>query len=255
MDKTKRPALVAGNWKMNSHKAQTGDLIKKLRPLAADADCIVAICPPFTSLDAAARALKGSKICLGAQNCHWESNGAFTGEISARMLADAGAEYVILGHSERRMYFFETDEIIKMKIKAGLDAGLNIILCVGETEEQQKSGDTIDVIYRQMAQALKEVSARSLPAVSIAYEPVWAIGTGNTASPKLAGETCAFIRGVLAGMYGEDAADRVSIIYGGSMTEHNAADLFSQYDIDGGLVGTASLSHESFSKIVAAASR
>ena len=255
MDKTKRPALVVGNWKMHNNRAQTGDLIKRIRPLIADADCTVVICPPFTSFEAAAKALKGSVIKLGAQNCHWEQDGAFTGEVSPVMLAESGAQYVILGHSERRQLFFETDETINKKLLRALKAGLQVILCIGETEEQKNAGETIDVLYRQLLKALKGVSERSFSRVIVAYEPIWAIGTGNTASSELAGEVCAFVRGVLAGMYKEDAAYKCTILYGGSISESNAAELFGQYDIDGGLVGGASLSADIFAQIVGAASQ
>lgn len=255
MDKTKRPALVAGNWKMNNGRAQAGDLIKKIRPQVDKANCTVVVCPPFTALDAAAKALKGSQIKLGAQNCHWARHGAFTGEISPGMLAESGVDYVIVGHSERREAFFETDDTINRKLKGVLGENLRVILCIGENEAQKNAGETIDVLYRQLRGALDGVPDRDFARIIVAYEPVWAIGTGNTATADLAGEICAFVRGVLAGMYGEDAAYKSIILYGGSINETNAAELFAQYDIDGGLVGGASLSADIFAKIVGAAAQ
>lgn len=253
MDKIKRTPIIAGNWKMNLTGAKAGALIKELRPLCSGTGCEVLVCPPFTALDSAAKALKGSSIKLGAQNCHWEQKGAFTGEISAEMLADIGAEYVIIGHSERRQYFGETDETVNKRLRAALGGGLKVILCVGETLDEKESGQTTQVIYRQLTAALAEVSTKELAHVVTAYEPVWAIGTGKTATPELAGEVCGFVRGVLTGIYDMDTSYTVRILYGGSMNAANAKDLLAQYDIDGGLIGSASLKAGDFAAIVAAA--
>lgn len=252
MDKIKRTPMIAGNWKMNLTGAKAGALIKELRPLCSDAGCEVVVCPAFTALETAAKALKGSSIKLGAQNCHWEQKGAFTGEISAEMLGDIGAAYVIIGHSERRQYFGETDETAGKRLRAALEGGLRGILCVGETLEEKDAGQTTQVIYRQLTAALAGVSTKELANVVIAYEPVWAIGTGKTATPELAGEVCGFIRGVLTGVYDMDTSYAVRVLYGGSMNAANAKDLLAQYDIDGGLIGSASLKAGDFAAIVAA---
>ncbi|MEG2204746.1 MAG: triose-phosphate isomerase, partial [Oscillospiraceae bacterium] len=201
------------------------------------------------------KALKGSKIHLGAQNCHWAKSGAFTGEISADMLVELGCEYVILGHSERRQYFGETDETVNRRTKAALEAGLRVILCVGETLEQREGGETTEVLHRQMTEGLRDLTQKQMAGVGIAYEPVWAIGTGKTATADQAGEVCAFLRGILAGLYGEEAAYAAQIQYGGSMNAKNAAELLDQYDIDGGLIGGASLKAPDFAEILKAASR
>ncbi len=179
MDKIKRTPIIAGNWKMNMTGAKAGALIKELRPLCSGTSCEVVVCPPYTALEAATKALKGSSIKLGAQNCHWEQKGAFTGEISSEMLSDIGAEYVIIGHSERRQYFGETDETVNKRLRAALLSGLKVILCVGETLEEKDNQQTTQVIYRQLTAALAGVTAKEMAEVVIAYEPVWAIGTGK----------------------------------------------------------------------------
>ena len=256
MGKQKRKAIVAGNWKMNMTRPEAGELIKAIRPLVSAAECEVVVCVPFTDLDAAAKALKGSEIRLGAQNCHWEPSGAYTGEISVPMLRELGAEYVIVGHSERRQYFGETDQTANRRLRAALFGGLKAILCVGETLSQREANDTNDVIARQVTEGLREVPAGWLGDVVIAYEPVWAIGTGKTATAEEAGQACAFIRGLLAGICGdEETACGVTIQYGGSMNPKNAAQLLAQYDIDGGLIGGASLKAADFAAIVEAASK
>ena len=237
-----RTKIVAGNWKMNKTPSEAGALIAGIRAATNDGDCgvEVVVCVPFTDIPAAAEALKGSKIGLGAQNMHWKESGAYTGEISAAMLKDLGVQYVILGHSERRQYFAETDETVNLKLKAALAAGLTPIVCVGETLEEREEGKMEEVIVRQ-------VSAR----IVIAYEPVWAIGTGKTATSTQAQEVHALIRATLAKM-NPAKADDVRIQYGGSMKPENAADLMAKPDIDGGLIGGAALKADSFAAIVAA---
>ena len=245
--------VIAGNWKMNKPPAEAAELIGAIKPLVADASCDVVVGVPFVDLPAALEAVKGTKIGVAAQNCHWEKSGAFTGEISAPMLREMGVGYVILGHSERRTYFGDTDVTVQKRVRAALDNGLTVILCVGEYLEQREQGVTGEVVAMQTKIALGGVSAEELSRVIIAYEPVWAIGTGRTATAAQANEVCAHIRGVLAGLYGEAAAKAVTIQYGGSMNAGNAAELLAQPDVDGGLIGGASLKAPDFAAIVAAA--
>lgn len=245
--------VIAGNWKMNKTPAEAAELIGAIKPLVADASCDVVVGVPFVDLPAALEAVKGTKIGVAAQNCHWEKSGAFTGEISAPMLREMGVGYVILGHSERRTYFGETDETVNQRVRAALDAGLKVILCVGEVKSQRLAGITDEVVGMQTKLDLAGVTADELKNVIIAYEPVWAIGTGLTATPAQAEETCGAIRAVLAQLYGEAAADGVTIQYGGSMNAGNAAELLSQPNVDGGLIGGASLKPNDFATIVAAA--
>ena len=245
--------VIAGNWKMNKTPAEAAELIGAIKPLVADASCDVVVGVPFVDLPAALDAVKGTNIGVAAQNCHWEKSGAFTGEISAPMLREMGVGYVILGHSERRTYFGDTDVTVQKRVRAALDNGLTVILCVGEYLEQREQGVTGEVVAMQTKIALGGVSAEELSRVIIAYEPVWAIGTGRTATAAQANEVCAHIRGVLAGLYGEAAAKAVTIQYGGSMNAGNAAELLAQPDVDGGLIGGASLKAPDFAAIVAAA--
>ena len=245
--------VIAGNWKMNKTPAEAAELIGAIKPLVADASCDVVVGVPFVDLPAALEAVKDTKIGVAAQNCHWEKSGAFTGEISAPMLREMGVGYVILGHSERRTYFGDTDVTVQKRVRAALDNGLTVILCVGEYLEQREQGVTGEVVAMQTKIALGGVSAEELSRVIIAYEPVWAIGTGRTATAAQATEVCAPIRGVLAGLYGEAAAKAVTIQYGGSMNAGNAAELLAQPDVDGGLIGGASLKAPDFAAIVAAA--
>ena len=245
--------VIAGNWKMNKTPAEAAELIGAIKPLVADASCDVVVGVPFVDLPAALEAVKGTKIGVAAQNCHWEKSGAFTGEISAPMLREMGVGYVIVGHSERRTYFGETDETVNQRVRAALDAGLKVILCVGEVKSQRLAGITDEVVGMQTKLDLAGVTADELKNVIIAYEPVWAIGTGLTATPAQAEETCGAIRAVLAQLYGEAAADGVTIQYGGSMNAGNAAELLSQPNVDGGLIGGASLKPNDFATIVAAA--
>ncbi|NPA48734.1 MAG: triose-phosphate isomerase [Thermodesulfobacteria bacterium] len=247
----KRRPLIAGNWKMHKTIAETLAYIEAFKPLVAGVeDRDIMLAPPFTALDAAQRALEGSRISLGAQNCHWEEEGAFTGEISARMLADIGVTYVILGHSERRHIFGETDEMIRQKVAAVLRHELVPILCIGETLEEREAGKTFSVLERQLKEGLKGLSAGDLKDLVIAYEPVWAIGTGKTASPEQAEEAHAFCRRLLAEMFGADFAEKIRILYGGSVKPENIVGLMARPDIDGALVGGASLKPDVFARIV-----
>ncbi len=245
--------VIAGNWKMNKTPAEATELIEAIKPLVADATCDVVVGVPFVDLPAALEAVKGSKIGVAAQNCHWEKSGAYTGEISAEMLKAMGVGYVILGHSERRTYFGDTDVTVRDRMRAALDAGLTVILCVGEYLEQREQGVTGEVVAMQTKIALGGVSEEELSRVIIAYEPVWAIGTGRTATAEQANEVCALIRNVALDLYSDSAATALTIQYGGSMNAANAAELLAQPDVDGGLIGGASLKPADFATIVAAA--
>ena len=243
-----RRLLIAGNWKMHKTVGEAIELVRELKILVSDVtDRDILVCPPFTALYPVSQELKGSNIDLGAQNMFYELEGAFTGEISPLMLKDAGCSYVILGHSERRHIFGETDELINKKVLSALENGLIPILCVGETLEDRESGKTKEVVERQVKEGLKGISSEEFV---IAYEPVWAIGTGRTATPEQAQEVHEFIRSIIEGMFSKNVADRVRILYGGSVKPNNAADLLAMPDIDGALVGGASLKADSFSKIV-----
>ena len=253
MNKTLRKAVIAGNWKMNKTPAEAKDLIEAIKPLVKDADCGVLCCVPFVDLQTALDAAAGSNIEIGAENCHWEESGAFTGEISAKMLTSMGVKYVILGHSERRTYFGDTDVTVQKRMRAALNAGMTVILCVGEYLEQREQGVTAEVVSSQTKIAFQGVDASELDRVIIAYEPVWAIGTGRTATAEQANEVCALIRSVIADLYGKEKADAMTIQYGGSMNAKNAAELLAQPDVDGGLIGGASLKPADFAEIVKAA--
>lgn len=248
-----RTKVIAGNWKMNKTPQQAAELIGAIRPLVEGAGCRVLVGVPFVDLPAALDAVKGSAIGVAAQNCHWEKAGAFTGEVSAEMLCALGVGTVILGHSERRTYFGETDVTVAKRVRAALDAGLEVILCVGETLDQREQGITAEVVAMQVKVALGTVSEQEMARVIIAYEPVWAIGTGRTATAAQANEVCALIRRTLAGLYSPATADAAVIQYGGSMNAGNAAELLAQPDVDGGLIGGASLKPQDFAAIVAAA--
>ncbi len=245
--------VIAGNWKMNKTPAEATALIEAIKPLVKDAACDVVVGVPFIDIPAALEATKGSNIGVAAQNCYWEKSGAFTGEIAADMLREMGVGYVILGHSERRTYFGDTDATVAKRVRGALDAGLTAILCVGEYLEQREQGITAEIVAMQTKIALEGVSAEELSRVIIAYEPVWAIGTGKTATAAQANEVCAQIREVLTGLYDADTAKGVTIQYGGSMNAGNAAELLAMSDVDGGLIGGASLKAEDFATIVAAA--
>ncbi len=245
--------VIAGNWKMNKTPAEATELINAIKPLVADAKCDVVVGVPFVDLPAALEAVRGSNIGVAAQNCHWEKSGAYTGEISAEMLKAMGVGYVILGHSERRTYFGDTDVTVQKRMRAALDAGLTVILCVGEYLEQREQGVTGEVVAMQTKIALGGVSEEELSRVIVAYEPVWAIGTGRTATAAQANEVCALIRNVAFDLYSESAAAALTIQYGGSMNAANAEELLAQPDVDGGLIGGASLKPADFAAIVAAA--
>ena len=253
MNKAKRKAVIAGNWKMNKTATEAASLIDALVPAVQGAGCDVVICTPFTSLCTAVEKCAGTNIGVGAENVHFEKSGAFTGEISADMLVDLGVKYVITGHSERRQYFAETDETVNKRTKAALAAGLTVIVCVGESLAQREQGVTEELVRMQTKIALGGVSAEEMARVIIAYEPVWAIGTGVTASAQQAEEVCAMLRGQLGLLYDADRASQVSILYGGSMNAGNAASLLEMENIDGGLIGGASLKPAEFAAIVQAA--
>ncbi|RGB64059.1 triose-phosphate isomerase [Provencibacterium massiliense] len=255
MEKSLRKAVIAGNWKMNKNRAEAKALIEEIKPLVKDAGCGVIVCVPYTNLETALELCKGSNVGVGAENCHWAKSGAFTGEISADMLAEMGVEYVIIGHSERRQYFGETDVTVNQRVRAALDAGLRVILCVGELLEQREQGITEEICAMQTKVALQGVSEAELERIIIAYEPVWAIGTGKTATADQAEEVCAFIRSVVEKLYNKKAADALTIQYGGSMNAANADELLSKKNVDGGLIGGASLKAPDFAAIVKAASK
>ena len=247
-----RRPYIAANWKMHKTGTEARELIAQVAEGAAEAGPEVVVCPPFTALAAAVEAAHGTPVRIGAQNMHQEPHGAFTGEVSAGMLLDLGVEIVVLGHSERRALFGETDELLERKVPAALNAGLEPVLCVGETEEERNSDATERVLTAQIEADLADVSDADLARVVVAYEPVWAIGTGNTATSEQAQEACALIRGLLA-KRDADAAAGVRILYGGSVKPGNAEELLSQEDIDGALVGGAGLDPDDFLAIVRAA--
>lgn len=253
MDQSKRKPLIAGNWKMNVLPSRVPALMEEMKAAVAGADCRVALCVPYVDLAPALAAAAGSCLAIGAQNCHWAEGGAFTGEIAPGMLGEMGVAYVILGHSERRQYFGETDETVAKRLRGALDGGLSPILCVGETLGEREDGSTAQVVTRQTVAALAGVSEEELSRVVLAYEPVWAIGTGKTATSEEAEEVCALLRRTVAESYGEAAAQGLPILYGGSMNAANAAELLGKPDVDGGLIGGASLKAADFGKIVAAA--
>lgn len=245
-----RKPIIAGNWKMNKTPEEAAELVRELVPLVADAEAEVVVCPPFVCLDVVRKEAAGSNIKLGAQNVHFEKNGAYTGEISADMLLAMGVEYVIIGHSERRQYFGETDCTVNKRAKAALAAGLKPIICVGESLEEREKGVTNELVGMQTKLALQGIPAEEVDKVVIAYEPIWAIGTGKTATAAEANETIGAIRKAIAQVYGEEVASKVRIQYGGSMNPKNASELMAQSEIDGGLIGGASLKAEDFSKVV-----
>lgn len=247
-----RKTVIAGNWKMNNDLKESEKLIVELKNLLNNEklNCEVIVCPPFTSLSEASKLVGGSVIKLGAQNMHYEENGAFTGEVSAAMLKAVGCEYVILGHSERRHIFGESDEVINKKIKKALSAGLKPIFCIGELLEERENGTTNDVVKRQVLKGLAGISADDMKNIIVAYEPVWAIGTGKTASPAQAQEVHEFIRDLIEIDYSLEVANDLVIQYGGSVKPDNAKELLSQKDIDGALVGGACLKADSFMGII-----
>ncbi len=245
-----RTPVIAGNWKMNKTPAEAKALVEELRPLVSGAKAEVVVCVPAVDIAAAKAAAEGSNIHVGAQNVHFMESGAYTGELSAKMLLEAGAEYVIIGHSERRTYFGETDETVNLRVKAAVKAGLIPIICVGETKDQREKGYTDPLVSYQTLVALTGLTDEEVSKVIIAYEPVWAIGTGLTATDEQANETIGVIRKALEGRYGAGVSDAVRIQYGGSMNPKNVKGLMAQPEIDGGLIGGASLKAPDFSQVV-----
>jgi triosephosphate isomerase (TIM) len=246
-----RIPVIAGNWKLYKKTGDALELVRELVQLAGNnSDIEIIVAPSFTVLGKVSDFLAGSRIAVAGQDCFWQEEGAFTGEVSPGMLADAGCSHVLIGHSERRQYFGETDETVNRKVKAALQAGLSVILCVGETLEERESGETFPVIERQITDGLRDISAERLRKIVVAYEPVWAIGTGRTATDEQAQEAHSFIRTLLANLYSGLDADTTRILYGGSVKPENIGNLMSRPDIDGALVGGASLSAESFASII-----
>ncbi|MCI9450497.1 MAG: triose-phosphate isomerase [Clostridiales bacterium] len=254
MDKSKRKVVIAGNWKMNMTPSEAKTAVAETAKLTDSMNgCDVVLCVPFVDIASAVEAAKGTNVKIGAQNVHFEAKGAFTGEISAAMLLETGVEYVIIGHSERRQYFGETDATVNARTKAALAAGLKVILCLGEVLSERESGITSEIVSMQTKLDLAGISAEDMKNVIVAYEPVWAIGTGLTATPDQADEVCGIIRSTIADLYSADIADATVIQYGGSMNDGNAAELLSKVNVDGGLIGGASLIPAKFAKIVEAA--
>ena len=246
-----RKPLIAGNWKMNKTVNEAIELVNNLKRELIDLEEVdVVVCPVYTALTEISDILIGSNIKLGAQNVYWEEKGAFTGEVSPSMLKDVGCYYVIIGHSERRKYFFETDETVNKKIKAAQSAGLMPIFCIGETLEEREETKTIDIVQKQLSGGLKDLKGQDILKLVIAYEPVWAIGTGKTATPEQAQEVHGFIRNWLSDKYSSEVSSNVRILYGGSVKPSNTKELMQQADIDGALVGGASLESASFVDIV-----
>lgn len=254
MNKSLRKTVIAGNWKMNYTPSQAKEFIGELLPALEGYDnCDVVLCVPYVDIAVAVEAVKDSNVKIGAQNVHYESKGAFTGEVSADMLKETGAEYVILGHSERRQYFGEIDTMVNKRLTTAVNAGLTVILCVGEIDIERDEGITAEIVSMQTKIALLGIDTEQLKNVIIAYEPVWAIGTGRTATAEQADEMCGCIRDVLADKYGRDIAESVTIQYGGSMNAKNADELLAKINVDGGLIGGASLKVDDFTAIVKAA--
>ena len=246
-----RKPLIAGNWKMNKNSGESVELVSELRKMVSDVKEVeMVVAPPYTALGSVADAIKGSNIFLSAQNIFWEESGAFTGEVAPLMLKDIGCQYVIVGHSERRQYFGETNETVNKRLKAALKVSLTPIVCIGEVLEEREADKTLDVIGQQLKEGLNGLSADEMGKVVIAYEPVWAIGTGKTATPDQAQEVHQFIRKLISQIFSETVAEGVRILYGGSVKPDNVDQLMSQKDIDGALVGGASLKADSFARIV-----
>ncbi len=244
--------IIAGNWKMNKLPSETYDFIKEIEKVTMGANCEVVCCTPYVNLTEAVRAAKGTHVKIGAENLHFEDKGAFTGEVSADMLCDLGVDYVIIGHSERRQYFAETDETVNKKTIKALEKGLIPIVCVGESLEEREAGITMDLIAIQIKKAFANIPAEDAKKVVIAYEPIWAIGTGKTATAEQAEEVCKGIRDIIGELYCPNCAKEFTIQYGGSMNDQNAAELLAKPNIDGGLIGGASLVAEKFAPIVKA---
>jgi len=247
---SKRTPIIAGNWKMNNTVAGAEALVKELAPLVKGAKAEVVVCVPYTAIATAVKAAKGTNIAVGAQNVAWADSGAFTGEISADMLLDLGVKYAIIGHSERRTMFGETDESVNKRTKQAIKKGLIAIVCIGETLQERESGAMEKVLKNQINGAFADIPASDLKSVVVAYEPVWAIGTGVTATKEQAQDTCFFVRNCLANLYGQAEAQKIRIQYGGSMNGNNVDELMAQPDIDGGLIGGASLKAPDFARVV-----
>ncbi|WP_026478336.1 triose-phosphate isomerase [Alkaliphilus transvaalensis] len=245
-----RIPIIAGNWKMNKTNNEALQLVNELKTHVNETDVEVVICVPFTALSEVRKAIEGTKIKLGAQNIHWEDGGAYTGEISPDMLLNIGVEYVIIGHSERRQYFHESDETVNLKVKKALEKGLKPIVCVGETLEEREANKTFEVVKRQTEKALQGIKEESMEQIVIAYEPIWAIGTGKTASSGDANTVIAYIREVIQSLYNDTISEMIRIQYGGSVKASNASEIMNEADIDGALVGGASLEAEAFLGIV-----
>ena len=249
-----RRTVIAGNWKMNMTPAKTKAFIEELAPMVKGMDkCDIVLCVPAIDIPAAVEAAKGTNINIGAENVHFKASGAYTGEISAEMLVEAGVKYVVVGHSERRQYFGETDQTVNLRTLAAVNAGLTAIVCVGETLEQRELGYTETLLKYQTKMALTGITKEQLKNIVVAYEPVWAIGTGVTATADQADEGNGYVREAIAEVYGKDVAETVTVQYGGSMNDGNAAELLSKVNVDGGLIGGASLKTDKFTAIVKAA--
>ena len=256
MNRRYRKTIIAGNWKMNKTASETKKFAEELKAIMPRAKwCETVVCVPYVNIPAAMKAFKDMRVSVGAENLYYEPSGAFTGEVSAEMLKDLGVKYVIIGHSERRQYFGETDIIVNKKVHAALEAGLHPIICVGESLEQREMDVTMELIALQVKSALSGVSADKARKCVIAYEPIWAIGTGKTATAEQAGEVCTAIRTVIRGLYGARVARSITIQYGGSMNPKNAAELLAQGDVDGGLIGGAALKADQFVEIINAANQ
>ena len=249
-----RRKVIAGNWKMNKTPSETKTFVEELKAVSEGKNgCDIVICVPFVDINAAVDGTKGTNIKVGAQNVHFAQSGAYTGEISASMLTDCGVEYVVIGHSERRQYFGETDETVNARVKAALEAGLKVILCIGELEKEREQGITAEILGKQTKIDLLGVTKEQMKNVIIAYEPVWAIGTGKTATAKQADEACGLVRNVISSLYGSEVAQNTVIQYGGSMNAKNASELLACENVDGGLIGGASLKAPDFGVIIDAA--
>ena len=246
-----RTPIIAGNWKMYKTNSEATEFLDEFMGLVADVDGVeIVLCPAFTSLIEVMRIVSGSNVRIAAQNMHFESEGAYTGEVSPPMLQEIGIDDVVLGHSERREYYNENDSDLARKVALALESGIRPILCCGETDEEREAGQTRDKLKRQLENGLESISAEQLASIVVAYEPIWAIGTGKTATPQIAQEAIGFIRDTLVAKFGEDAASRVRILYGGSVKPGNIAELMAEQDIDGALVGGASLAAADFAQIV-----
>ena len=256
MNRRYRKTIIAGNWKMNKNATETKKFAENLKAILPRAKwCDVVVCVPFVNIPAALKAFKDMRVAVGAENLYFEPSGAYTGEVSADMLRDLGVKYVIVGHSERRQYFGETDITVNKKVLAALEAGLHPIICVGESLEQREMGVTMELIALQVKSALAGVAAEKVRRCVIAYEPIWAIGTGRTATAEQAAEVCTAIRAIIRNLYGARVARSVTIQYGGSMNPKNAAELLAQPDVDGGLIGGASLKPADFVQIINSANQ